>query len=240
MLCNFFSTVSLPSFLVFSSHPNLTLTMLRLWMGAGVGVHVKIHRVKSAQNITPISRKQSRPRERTVTTETITTTTVLCLLPPPLPSARCCSLSSQSCWLWSGPCSLPAQLRLLPLCYICLNEPLSGEWRERESVTEYRMGGRRERSSFHIVVLDRERVRERYGWRRLWQCWMFPLWSILHSQHIFFSSPRELCNISLENINMPAESRNSYGTAVWMVTMVGLTGLCWLGMVFTLISFHAA
>lgn len=68
------------------------------------------------------------PRQSWPFAETITTTVLFCFC--------CCHpfsavLPSQGCWLWCGPCSLPAQLSLLTLCYICLNEPLFGKSGER-------------------------------------------------------------------------------------------------------------
>lgn len=73
---------------------------------------------------------------------------LLCRSPPP-PIRRCCR--------WYGPCSLPAQLRLPPLCYICLTEqPL---WRAgRERKRERAQNGREERKK---QFPHRERERER-------------------------------------------------------------------------------
>lgn len=72
---------------------------------------------------------------------------LLCRSPPP-PIRRCCR--------WYGPCSLPAQLRLPPLCYICLTEqPL---WRAgRERKRERAQNGREERKK---QFPHRERERE--------------------------------------------------------------------------------
>ena len=123
----------------------------------------------SAQISTPISRGKVDSVTELPTTETLPTTTVSFLLP----SALRCSLQSELLALvWPLQPASSAQLRLLPLCYICLNEPLSGEWGERgsewESITEHRMGGRREREEQfpHSGGGEGERGRERE--RAIW------------------------------------------------------------------------
>ena len=118
----------------------------------------------SAQISTPISRGKVDSVTELPTTETLPTTTVSFLLP----SALRCSLQSELLALvWPLQPASSAQLRLLPLCYICLNEPLSGEWGERgsewESITEHRMGGRRERGAVSTFWWWRGREREREG-----------------------------------------------------------------------------
>lgn len=69
------------------------------------------------------------------------------------------------------------------------------------------MGGRRERSGFHVVVVERGRERER---------WVEGVVAVLNVSTLinFTRSANFLliinCKISLENINMPEEFLNSY------------------------------
>lgn len=89
-----------------------------------------IHRVASAQIDIPISwGKVCWNCYYSYCFDSAATATVVC--------APFAALSSQRCWLGSGPRSLPAQLSLLLLRDICLNEHAL----ERER----RTGGRRER-----------------------------------------------------------------------------------------------
>lgn len=136
--------------------------------------------------------RQSRLCNWTATTETIV---VLFLLPPPLPSPLRCSLQSELLalvWPLQPASSAQASTAALhlsdwaPLWRVERERERASEW-ERENNGEQKGREEREEQFPHCGSGERER----YGWRGLWQCWMFPLWSILHSQHIFFSHQKE-------------------------------------------------
>lgn len=168
----------------------------------------------SAQINTPISRGKVDSVTELPTTETVPTN--YCVVSTAVRSPLFSPVRAAGSGLAPAACQLSSAQASTAVLHLSEWAPLWRVGREREWVREHNgaQDGREERetSSFHILVVERKRGRERYGWRGLWQCWMFPLWSIFHHQHIFFPSRRELTNISLENIDMLEELKNLFST----------------------------
>lgn len=172
-------------------------------------------------------------------TETKTTTTVLFCS-----CCHCCRLfsallSSPSCWLWSGPCSLPAQLSPLPPRYICLNElneRVSKGEREREHSRVQDGRGEGEGSSFHIVVVERKMGGESCGSAECFhfdQCYtqLFPpsynMDNVKVLQHFWnlFSTPAQWC---LQHLDSRLRQLGMVFTLTWPTRRHMLFNLTWM------------
>lgn len=174
-----------PQLIFCSVASNLTLTMLCLWVGAGVGVHVKFTGWRAPRSTHPY------PEAKLALCSQL-------LLQLLFYSAVCALLFSPVRAAGSG--LGPAAYQLSSAFYrrvtsVWMSPSLEREEREwgRESITECRMGGRRERERGAVStlwLLDREREREMGGEG----CGSaeFPLWSILHSAYFFLIIKRRL------------------------------------------------